>query len=185
MLRLIRLDPRDHQITNIKSFFAPREQSRWDSQRDSPQSYSVWLHCCPVYSVCCPSLQSVWHNRRKEKCFKYGWLSNLKMVNNEYSFKFKSFATNRLATFKWERIINWNPKRWTGEYPGRRGCNRSGSPLPHRVCPTVRISLLLCVAQYNIIQTATNKCRCYTSAIICHHAPYENIKCQTMPCPTK
>ena len=173
---------RPKRSPNIKSFFAPREQSRWDSQRDSPQSYSVWLHWTAVF-VAQSTVQ--WRNRRKEKCFKYGWLSNLKMVNNEYSFKFKSYTTNRLATFKWERIMNWNPKRSTGEYPGRCGCNRSGSPLPHRVCPTVRISLLLCAPQYHIIQTATNKCRCYTSAMICHHAPYENIKCQTMPCPTK
>ena len=107
---------RPKRSPNIKSFFAPREQSRWDSQRDSPQSYSVWLHwtavfVAPVFSVCCQSTvfvarSTVWHNRRKEKCFKYGWLSNLKMVNNEYSFKFKSYTTNRLATFKWERIIN-------------------------------------------------------------------------------
>ena len=151
MLRLIRLDPRDHQITNIKSFFAPREQSRWDSQRDSPQSYSVWLHWTAVFVAQSTVDSTVWHNRRKEKCFKYGWLSNLKMVNNEYSFKFKSFATNRLATFKWERIINWNPKRSTGEYPGRCGCNRSGSPLPHRVCPTVRIRLLLSATLYHVM----------------------------------
>ena len=88
---------RPKRSPNIKSFFAPREQSRWDSQRDSPQSYSVWLHWTAVF-VAQSTVQ--WRNRRKEKCFKSGWLSNLKMVNNEYSFKFKSFATNRVATFK-------------------------------------------------------------------------------------
>ena len=91
---------RPKRSPNNKSFFAPREQSRWDSQRDSPQSYSVWLHWTAVFvaqstvfvaqsTVFVAQSTVWWFNRRKEKCFKYGWLSHLEMVNNEYSFKFK------------------------------------------------------------------------------------------------